>query len=238
MTQRQICISCLKSLISILLILAVVPAQAQRRKTVEEPDSTPLFNGVQIMADLVGPIQMAVSDYGQWEVAARVNLKDKYFPVIELGYGKANHDEEASSTAYKTKAPYGRIGCDFNVLKNKHRPYRAFVGLRYAYTSFKTDVERAVVTDPVWKTQSHFLVTGNKCYYHWLELTAGIDAKVYGPIHLGWSVRYKRRIKADEGLVGNAWYVPGFGISNKSRLGGTFNIIIDLLWKNKAGKKE
>lgn len=239
MTQRQIATLFSKGLISLLLLLFVMPAQAQkRRKTVEEPDSTPFFNGVQVMADLAGPIQLAVSDYGQWEVAARVNLRDRYFPIIELGYGIANHKEEPTSTAYKTKAPYGRIGCDFNILKNKHRPYRAFVGLRYAYTSFKNDVERSVVTDPVWLTQSHFLVTGNKCNYHWIELVAGIDAKVWGPIHLGWSARYKRRIHGNEGVIGNAWYVPGFGISNNSRLGGTFNIIIDLLWKDRSGRKE
>jgi len=204
---------------------------------VEEVDSTPLFNGIQVMADLVGPIQLAVSDYGQYEVAARVNLRDRYFPIVELGYGKANHQEMATSTGYKTSAPYGRIGCDFNMLQDKHRPYRAFIGLRYAYTSFKNTVERAIVTDPVWQTTSHFLVEDTKCNYHWLELVAGIDAKVWGPLHLGWSVRYKRRLAHDEGEIGNAWYVPGFGVSNKSRLGGTFNVIIDLLWKDRSGIK-
>ena len=62
---------------------------------------------------------------------------------------------------------------------------------------------------------------------HWLELGLGVDAKIAGPLHLGWSVRYKRRLIHSEGAIGNSWYAPGFGRNEGSHLGGTFNVILE-----------
>jgi hypothetical protein len=56
----------------------------------------------------------------------------------------------------------------------------------------------------------------------------GLDAKVFGPLHLGWSVRYRQRLSHDDGIIGRTWYVPGFGTSDNSNIGGTFNFIIDI----------
>jgi hypothetical protein len=55
-----------------------------------------------------------------------------------------------------------------------------------------------------------------------------VDATILGPLHLGWSVRYKRRLAHDDGIIGRTWYVPGYGKEGSSRLGGTFNVIIDI----------
>jgi hypothetical protein len=215
-----------------LAVATLLPAQTtQPAKKMAEPagkDSISFFRGVQVMGDVVGLIQMAVGSYGQYEVAARVNLKDKYFPVIEVGYGKTDHEDEVTQTRYKTSAPYGRIGMDFNVMKNKHDIYRIYAGARYAYTSFKFDVYHSDLIDPVWGGQSQFQGHDIKAYYHWFEAVVGVDAKIWGPLHLGWSVRYKRRIAYDNGELGNVWYVPGFGKQGSTRLGGTFNVIIEI----------
>lgn len=191
-------------------------------------DSIPFFRGVQVKADLVGLIMKAVSSYGQYEVGVRVNLKDKYFPVVELGYGKADEDNDVTQTSYTTSAPYGKIGCDFNILKNKHDIYRFYVGGRLAYTSFKYDVDHAPLTDPVWGGETPFAGHDIKAHYLWLEALAGIDAKIAGPLHLGWTVRYKRRMAHKEGELGNTWYVPGFGKQGGSRIWGTFEVMVEL----------
>ena len=88
------------SLLLLLSVFLAAPAVAQQRQQGQQhlskdeqlrqrmkaiDDSIPFFRGVQIKADLVGPIQRAVSSYGQYEVGVRVNLKDKYFPLVELG---------------------------------------------------------------------------------------------------------------------------------------------------------
>ena len=105
-----------------------------------EKDSIPLMRGFQLSFDLFGAGQMMLGDYGQYEAALRLNLHDQWFPIVELGYGKANHEEDAiTGMAYKTQAPYFRVGIDFNMLKKKHQANRLFLGFRYANTSYKVD---------------------------------------------------------------------------------------------------
>lgn len=213
-----------------LLLVGCLRASAQgaRKKAVAAKDSVALFRGLAVSIDAVGPIQLMVSDYGQYEAALRVNLKDRYFPIIELGIGKANGNDESTQITYKTTAPYGRIGCDFNLLKNKHDIYRLYGGVRYALTYYKYDLSSPDIEDPVWGGNTSYGAKGVKCNYHWAEFLVGVDAKIWGPLRMGWSLRYKRQLFHDDGDLGNTWYVPGYGKKGGSRLGGTFNITFEL----------
>jgi len=236
MPRRHISTYILRSIVFSLSLLAVPHAFAQSSRRAEQErlrlkqidDSIPLYRGIQIKADMVGLAQKMVSDYGQYEAGVRVNLKDKYFPTLEVGLGEADHHDIVTLTSYKTSAPYGKIGADFNIMKNKHDIYRLYLGFRYAYTSFKFDVDHPDIVDPVWGGKTPFHGHDIKANYHWMELLLGIDAKIWGPLHLGWSARYKRRLHYDNGELGNVWYVPGYGKQGSTRLGGTFDIIIEL----------
>lgn len=217
----------------LLLLLSLLPTgfvQAQnRKKIVAAPaDTVAFFRGVAVSADVVGPAQLAFSSYGQYEAALRVNLRDKYFPVVELGYGKADANDVTTNLSYKTSAPYGRVGIDFNLMKNKHDDYRVYAGLRYALTYYKFSVSGTDITDPVWGDAVGYEAQDVSAHYHWLEGVFGVDAKIFGPLRLGWSVRYRRRLMHDDGTVGNTWYVPGYGKQGSTRLAGTFNIIFEL----------
>ena len=226
--RRFISTSILRAAISIVVLMASVPASAQKFFAFQK-DSIPTFRGFAVSFDLVGAGLMAFSDNGQYEGALRINLHDEWFPIVEAGLGKANHNDEVTKIHYKTSAPYFRIGIDKNLLKEKHGPYRLYGGLRYAFTSYKVDIARQGMQDPVWKWDTDFGVKDAKCSYHWIEAVVGVDAKIAGPVHLGWSLRYKRRIAySEDGEFGNTWYVPGFGKFGDTRLGGTFNVIIDI----------
>ena len=226
--QANICISTSRLIVSLLLFMAPVVVQAQRFLKIER-DSVPFFRGIAVSADLVGPAMLHLGDHGQYEAALRVNLHDQYFPILEVGYGKANHEEDAiTGIAYKTSAPYFRIGADANILKNKHTGNRLFLGLRYAFTSYKVDISRPEFSDPVWQWGTLFDVKGERCKQSWAEVVFGLDAKIAGPLHLGWSARYKVRMSHSDGVMGNTWYVPGYGTQDSSALGATFNVIIDI----------
>lgn len=226
--RPSISISISRAAISLVLLLACLTADAQKLFRLEN-DSIPLMRGFQVSFDLFGAGQMMLGDYGQYEAALRLNLHDQWFPIVEVGYGKANHEEDlVTGIAYKTQAPYFRAGIDFNMLKKKHQANRIFAGFRYAYTSYKVDIWRKDFPDPVWKWNTGFGVRDEQCSQHWLEFVFGIDAQVFGPFHLGWSVRYKRRLAHDEGILDKTWYVPGYGTWDSSALGGTFNVIIDI----------
>ncbi len=167
--HRHISASISRAVISALLAFAALSTSAQGLKPqTEHADTTRFFRGLQVMVDAVGPIQLAVSDYGQYEAALRINLKDKYFPIFELGYGKANHeDDPVTHVVYKTSAPYGKVGMDFNILKNKHDIYRVYVGARYAYTSFKYDAANPTLTDPVWQDPADIEINNASATCHW-----------------------------------------------------------------------
>lgn len=63
-------ISSLAISVVMLLLVMAIPANAQRRnaaakKNVAERDTVALFRGFSVSVDAVGPVMMAVSDYGQ-----------------------------------------------------------------------------------------------------------------------------------------------------------------------------
>lgn len=228
---RQIISTYTSTRIFSLLLLLIVSAttHAQSKMFRMEKDSIPLFRGFAVSFDLVGPMMMALSDHGEIEGALRINLHDQWFPVFEAGIGRANHEnDEVTGITYKTSAPYFRIGMDWNILRNKHQSNRLYAGLRYAFTSYKVDVIRDELPDPVWQSKAGFGVEGLACSMHWAEIVVGIDARIYGPFHLGWDVRYRRRLVHKEGDLGNTWYVPGFGINDQDKLAANFNVIIDI----------
>ena len=178
--------------------------------------------------DLFGAIQRQVSDYGQYEAFLRLNLKEKYFPTFELGRGDAEHKDPETKETVKSKGLYGRVGCDFNVMKNKHDIYKVLVGFRYGYSKFDFEYHHPGVKDPIWLDTKACSFEDKGCYAHWIEGVFGVDAKIIGPVHLGWTVRYRRRIASSDCDMGDVWYVPGFGRSDKTNLGGTFNISIGI----------
>ena len=214
--------------ISLLLLMSATKAEAQMKFFSLQKDSIPVFRGFAVSFDLVGAGMAMFGDRGQYEGALRVNLHDEWFPVFELGYGKANSEDEVTKVNYKTSAPYFKVGIDRNLLKDKHGPNRLYVGLRYAYTSYKVDITRPGLTDPVWHWDALYEIKDASCKMHWAEVNVGLDAKIWGPLHLGWSVRYKLRISHKEGDFGKTWYVPGFGTNDNSNIDGTFNVIIDI----------
>ena len=199
---RQIISTYTSTRIFSLLLLLIVSAttHAQSKMFRMEKDSIPLFRGFAVSFDLVGPMMMALSDHGEIEGALRINLHDQWFPV----------------------------GMDWNIMKNKHADNRLYAGFRYGFTSYKLDIIREALPDPVWKNTSGFGKKDMGCSMHWLEAVFGIDAKIFGPLHLGWMVRYKRRIAHNDGDLGATWYVPGFGINDNDTFGANFNVIVDI----------
>lgn len=235
MTQRRIYSFISRTAIISTLLLLATTATAQKKQAAKvkaaitaKTDSIPFLRGVAVSADLIGLAENILGNHGQYEAQLRVNLKDKYFPVVEVGYGTADADEVTTNIKYKTSAPYGRVGMDFNIARNKHDDYRIYVGARYAMTYYKFDVSAEGMKDPVWGDDVPFEAKGVKANCHWMEAVFGVDAKIWGPLRLGWSARWRKRLAHDNGALGNAWYVPGFGKQGASKLAGTFNVTFEL----------
>ena len=188
----------------------------------------PLFAGVAVGADVVGPVMASVSPFGQLEAMCRVYMKGTFFPVFEAGWGLSNHTDETTNIHYKTGAPFFRIGCDYNFARDKHSGNRILGGLRYGFSSFNYDVDGPAIIDPVWGSSTPFNFSGLRGSNHWAEVVFGLEAKIWGIFHLGWSFRYRLRLSNKQSAIGDPWYVPGYGRNDSHSLGGTLNLVFDV----------
>ncbi len=217
----------IRSILLLLLILVPTTLSAQKRKKEAPVDTVKVafLNGIHLNFDLLGAYQMLSSDHGQWEGGMRINIKDKYFPAFEMGIGEGDQHEEYNEASWcKTKAPYFRIGCDFNILRDKHDIYKIFAGVRYGFSKFDYDItvgEQIPVEDnpdtPEVESGNETIYhqhNGLNASYHWLEGVFGVNAKIWGPLHLGWDVRYRRHLSSKYAEQGEPWYIPGYGNNN------------------------
>jgi len=200
--------------------------KAKKKKDKKEPS---FFYGVAVGADILGPIlKVGGSDWRQFEVMARVNLLDKYFPIFEMGIGEADHEGHDLDNHFSVRAPYFRIGADYNFTK-KHNGNRLLLGLRYGFSTFNYDLDAGTpLSDPVWKTQMEVNYKDLHCQAHWAEVVFGVETRLWTIIHAGWDLRVKFRISEKDPTLGQPWFVPGYGKNDTSCWGGSFKILIDI----------
>ena len=181
------------------------PPKEEKKET--EEVSFPLYNGVTVSVDLWGiGSKVLGGDFLSSEVAVDVNLKNRFFPIVELGYGGADAWND-NGTHYKSNAPYFRVGINYNALYKKKFDNYLFVGLRYAMSSFKYDIEALSVDDPIyggsignpnqtddiWGGSLPFNHQGMKGSMQWVEFCVGIRAHIWKQFYMGWGLRFKFR---------------------------------------------
>jgi len=204
----------------------------------EQKEKLVFFQGFTLSFDLIGPVTMLTTDYGTLEGALRLNLKNTYFPIVEMGYGVCEKTDENTKVSFKTKAPYARIGCDINFLKDKFQDNRLYLGARYGISKFKYDVASPLMTDPIWGGSDTFIANDINCTSQWIEIVCGVQVKIWKNLHMGWSVRYKAEMSSTKNDFSKPTCIPGYGYTTNSTCwGGTYNLIFDLNWGKKHNKK-
>lgn len=203
---------------------------AQLPSTPEKEEKTPLYQSLSVGVEIAGlGSYLLGSDILSSEIAIQANLKNRFMPVLEVGYGKADAINEGNNLHYKTSSPYFRIGMDYNIFyKKTHLPGYLYAGLRYGMSSFSYDVNGPDMTDPNYGGEiSHpYAYSGLKSTACWMEAVLGLKVKIYKGFCMGWSLRYKKRIKVDGHENSIPWYVPGFGKNS----GSSFNLMYNLIY--------
>lgn len=203
----------------------------------EEEQPLMLFQGFTLSVDVLGAGMRALSSSGSLEAALRLNLKNTYFPIAELGIANCDKTDDNTDIHYNTSAPYLRIGFDYNILNDKRQDNRLFVGARYGISNFNYDVNGPKQVDPIWGGEKDFSLSSINCTSQWLEICFGCQVKVWSSFHMGWSIRYKQQLSNSNEDTAKPYYIPGFGTTtNKSCWGGTYNLIFDLNWGKKKTK--
>ena len=204
----------------------------------EEKQHMVLFQGFTLSVDVFGPVSYAVSDYGTAEAALRLNLKNTYFPIVEVGYGKCDTEDFNTKVSYKVNAPYARIGIDINMLKNKFQSNRLYLGARYGFSTYEYDIAGPAMIDPIWGGSGAFSIPNTSCTSHWIEALFGAEVKIYKNFHMGWAIRYKREVASKKNDYSKPNCIPGYGYTtNASCWGGTYSLIFDLNWGMKKSHK-
>lgn len=247
-----------KYIISLLLLLAFIapqPIQAQQRNNRQTsqqqkkkrektlPEVTyPLMNGIDVGVDVLGPVlKVFGSDFMSAEAMVDVNLYNRYFPTVEVGFGggKAINDYDVS---IKSSAPYFRLGIDYNTFWKKAHGNLLLVGLRYGFSTGKYDVvvpdmtnpeytdgaTQTNLTDHIWGDTSNYVHEGMTHTMHWVEFTLGLRANVAKRIKMGLMLRIKYKLKASVDKYGDPYYIPGFGRYDSNNTGITYSIIYQL----------
>lgn len=209
-------------------------APSQYVSEVRENPKPDFFQGFSLFFDLFSPFQRSLTDFGGIEGGLRLNLRNTYFPVVELGYGLCDHTDNNTQIIYKAQAPYLKAGIDFNLLKDKFSDNRLFVGIRYGFSSYKFDISGPAIVDPYWGGSSPFSYTGISTTSHWAEAVFGVQVKMWKSFHMGWSVRVKREIHSSLNDISQPYYIPGYGTTTQdTSWGGTYHLIFDLNWGKK-----
>ena len=200
---------------------------AQEKTKSEDLPQQPFYQGTMLSVDLGGILEKAFgNEYTSSEVGIECNLLNRYFPVLEVGYGFTDTVSEETDIHYKTSAPYFRIGAGYNVFHKKpYLPGKLLVGARLGFSSFSYDVEAPAMNDPVWGGNAiPISYEGVKSNAAWLELVAEVRTNVYKNFHLGFSIRYKSLFCAKKSENSEPWYIPGYGKNKSSGFGITYNI--------------
>ncbi len=223
------------------------PASSNNSKSKKEQKKKPeieypLYNGVSVGLDLFGPIASGFgSDFFSTEVSVDVDLKHRYFPIVEIGYGTTDTWSD-EGIHYKSSAPYFRIGIDYNALYKKKHGQMLLVGFRYGYSSFKYDINdlsinddiyggtiyKSNLEDDVWGDSLPYHYNGMKGSMHWVEFCVGIRANIWKRLYMGWSLRFKYELSTSGDVYGDPWYIPGYGKYDSSRVGVTYTITYKL----------
>lgn len=182
--------------------------------------------GLHLSADVFGYIYpIFVKDkYYSSELSASLDIDNRFFPTIEVGLGHTDMVSQLYEIGYRTRAPYYRVGLDYNVLYKKGNPGYIYIGARMGYTSFDYSVEAPPLVDPVWGDESFVRFSDVPCRSIWAEAVGGVRAEVAKNFYMGWTLRYKYLFYQGPISNGGPWYVPGFGTGKKMAFGATYTI--------------
>lgn len=182
--------------------------------------------GLHLSADVFGYIYpLFVQDkYYSAEVSAALDINNRFFPTVEVGLGQADMVSQLYEIGYRTRAPYYRVGMDYNMQYRSDKPGYIYLGGRVGYTSFDYSVDAPPLVDPVWGDEASVRFVDVPCRAVWAEAVGGLRAEMAKGFYMGWSLRYKYPLYRGPITNGGPWYVPGFGTGKKGMLGATYTI--------------
>lgn len=195
----------------------------------------PLWESVDIGVDIWDPVMRLLGQhYGIGSAYARLSLHNRFFPLAEVGLGRADINPDGSNFTFRSPtAPFFKIGADYNIFYNNSPAYTLLAGLRYGFTSFRWGVDNVSVPGSYWDDPSTFSIPLQNATAGFLEISLGVRVKIVGPISAGWQFKFRSILHESKNIHGKPLYIPGFG-KRGSGVSGAFSIIYTIPLNRRA----
>lgn len=184
----------------------------------------PLFNGVTVGVNFFDAAMLiAKQSYASFDASVAVSLHNWFFPTVEAGLGYSDNHGIDSDLNYKTKlSPYFKIGIDYNFLYKSSPDYMAGLGIRFGYSKPEYDITGISLNSGYWNETEHFSILHQSVHAWYGEALATVRVKLWKSLAMGWSIRYRFKMRIPDASNSVPWFIPGYG--GGSPLGATFSL--------------
>ncbi|MFV7234279.1 DUF6048 family protein [Flavobacterium sp. ZB4R12] len=168
-------------------------------------------------------------DYKGLELVGDYRLTKKYFLTAEVGNENKTTDDDRLNTT--TKGSYLKVGFDYNGYENWLDMENIIsIGMRYGVSTFSQQLN----TYKIYNANPYFgevpvITSGNKyngLTASWIEVVAGVKAKVFNNVFMGFSLRLNRLVTNKEPDNFKNLYIPGFNRTYDGDFGVGFNYTV------------
>ncbi len=168
-------------------------------------------------------------DYKGVEVVGDYRLTKKYFLAAELGNENKTTDDDRLN--FTSKGSYLKVGFDYNAYENWLDMENVIsIGMRYGFSTFSQDLN----SFKIYNANPYF---GEKPAYpsterysglsaSWIEVVAGIKAKVFNNVFMGFSLRLNQLVTNKKPDNFDNLYIPGFNKTYDGTFGVGFNYTV------------
>ncbi len=217
---------------SIGLVLLSFIGNAQETAT-KKKDSIPLKKeryGLRVGVDLFKLSRSFYeTDYRGLELVGDYRLTRRHFLAVEIGNENKTVDEDQLN--FTTKGTYLKVGFDYNTYENWLNMENIIsVGLRYGVSSFSQTLNNYTVYNPnPYFGETPLIVSGDNydgLTAQWIEVVAGIKAKVFNNVFVGFSFRLNRMLSQKRPDSFDNLYIPGFNRTYNGDYGVGFNYTV------------
>lgn len=186
--------------------------------------------GVRVGVDLY-KLTRALYDknYKGIELVGDYRLTKKYFLAAELGNENKTTDDDRVN--FTTKGSYLKAGFDYNAYQNWLNMENIIsIGLRYGFSTFNQQLNsyRIYNANPYFG-ETATITSGKKfdgLSASWIEVVAGIKAKVFDNVFMGFSLKLNRLVTNKEPDNFSNLYIPGFNRTYNGDFGVGINYTV------------
>lgn len=225
---------------SLCLALCAFFVQAQQKKDSVEIKTSRY--GIRVGIDLFKLSRSFYEkDYKGLEIVGDYRFAKNYYLAGELGNENKTVDDEQLN--FTTKGTYFKVGFNYNAYENwLDMENVIYIGLRYGVSTFSQTLNNYSIYN-----RDHYfgdepkIVSGEKyngLTAQWGEFVAGVNAKVFNNIYVGFNVQFKKLFSNKKPDNFDNLYIPGFHRTYDGDFGVGFNYTVSYFIPIYKTKKE